>query len=566
MGINVLEDSAIFFCDAGIGVIFKPIPSQLLAKESGKRYLTAQTKCTLVSLGQCTKQPNPSGAGFLPCNQGIIPLSGWKDEKTIISIQGIKILTMKACTHCLLGGKIRLQNSCNSKLVSGCSLIINKISSYHSEKDNKEYGIKESHTQETIEKQEENNKRDEGGQKEEKELIKIKDDYANCSYESCKERENCPYFLANATVNNNSLELKKNFEKERPDDNEAYMRQHTTARKEYTDYGWGFEGHHIISGNQVFIAVEKDTGKLKYGHLLKLAKMCGYDINNANNCILLPSMARREGSWGTLEDFKKEAKAFDVMDIMKRQWHLGGHAYTIPKDSLKYYKPTNQQLLMSGINEYFPNYATSVQVKLNQLKAKYARKRCWKNLNHENFRSQFLKDMDAISEEIEGILLKFGKKPKDSYPYFVSKMAVDYAYNAPITGKIILIYQKNDGTYASKFRITRKQKDDYQIIVTQNAENPEVKIEGNLLDFILYCENVMHYWIDSKVTEGLPWNTEEEKIYVREIQTESISQFALSHASELFTFLDKNEVPYQGKLARMKRRWKEVFENAVIHD
>jgi hypothetical protein len=403
-------------------------------------------------------------------------------------------------------------------------------------------------------------------EEEEKEKF-VNSKYARCAYESCKEREKCPYFNAKAEIDNNSKELKNNFEKDRPQDNTAYREMHSKSRREYPDLGWGYQGHHIISGNQVFMALEKSTGNLKYGHLLMLANMCGYNINNANNCILLPSQARQEGPWGTLEVFEKEAKAFDVMDIMKRQWHLGGHAYTIPKDSLKYYKPTNEQVLMSGSGEYFPDYASSVQSKLNKVSERYSRKRCWKKLNTPEFRREFVQTMDETSFEIEKSLMKFSTRPKDSYPYFVSKTAVDYAYDAPKTGKIIILYYKGDRIYASKFRVSRKQKNNYAIVVTQNEEQPSIRIttEG-MREFVRYAENVMHFWIDSRIEAGLPWNCEDEYICRRTIDGNDIYKFACDNATELFTYIDKNEVVNHGQAAQIRKRWREVKENVGICD
>lgn len=580
MAKQILDSSAVFSCQKGIGVTFGVLPGQMIAKGNGKNYLNSKTKCKLNMPGQCTLQPNPSGAGYLPCSQLSIPSTAWEGLDQIIKIDGAKALTNDASTMCPLGGKICLQGTCNTIFNVGCSvsikeIIVEKIEKEHHTNDKK--SSSQSVTAIPNEKIDTNSyKKTDGNNRLNKEII-VQDDkaqekivsanakYAKCPYEKCEERGTCPYFNAKVEIDNSSVELKKNFELNRNDEDMAYKKQHKEARAEYSEYGWGYEGHHLISGNQVFMAVDKKTGDLKYGHLLMLANMCGYDINNANNCILLPSMARNEGPWGTLEVFVKEAKAFDVMDIMKRQWHLGGHAYTIPKDSLKYYKPSDSQVLLSGTGEYFPNYATSVQAKLNRINAKYSRKRCWKKLDNQEFKDEFKNTMDETSREIEEMLMRFSKKPKDCYPYFVSKMSVDYAYDAPKTGKIILVYKKGEDIYASKFRVSRKQKDNYQVMVVQNQELPELKIEKNTLqEFVRYCENIMHFWIDIGIDDALPWNCSSEFISNRLIDGSNIYKFACDNATELFTFIDKNEMTNHGQITQIRKRWKEVKENVPI--
>lgn len=566
MGKKILDNSAVFYCDKGIGVSFRVLPGQMIAKGSGGSFLNTDTKCSLNIPGQCTLQPNPTGAGYLPCSQGIIPSAAWQGADQVITINGAKALAEDASTMCPLGGEICLQGICNTVFRAGCSVAIKEIvvknneRVYETSKKGK-VSQKESPDNENNRINKSENKEAENTEKETESTSK----YAKCSYEKCAERDSCSYFNARSEINNNSAELKKNFERDRSEEDKAYKRQHGEARGEYSEYGWGYAGHHLISGKQVFMASDKSTKDLKYGHLLMLANMCGYDINNANNCILLPSIARKEGPWGTLEEFVKEAKAFDVMDIMKRQWHLGSHDYDIPKDSLKYYKPSDSQVLLSGTGVYFPNYATSVQARLDGINTKYSRKRCWKKMDTPGFKEKFKGEMDGLSREIETMLMRFSNRPKDSYPFFVSKRAVDYAYDAPKTGKIILMYPREEGMYASKFRVSRKQKDNYQVVVVQNEELPELEIKhDSLLEFVRYSENIMHFWIDSRLGSALPWNRSGEFISNRIMDEHDIYRYACNNAMELFTFIDKNEAANQGQVAQIRKRWREVKENVAI--
>ena len=303
MAKKVIDASTIFSCQKGIGVTFKVVsPGQMIAKGNGKNYLNLNTKCSLVCPGQCTMQPNPSGVGYLPCNQTVIPSTSWNGADQVIKINGARALTEDASTMCLLGGKITLQGICNTIFNAGCSvtiaeIVVNKTKNNEKQtvknrvntecKNTKSKMLENDEMHKGKKSNKEENKKQESEEKNENNRI-VSDKYSNCAYENCIEREDCPYFNAKVEVDNNSAELKKNFENDRPEENLNYIRQHNEAREEYSEYGWGYEGHHIISGNQVLMAIEKDTGNLKYGHLLKLANMCGYNINNGNNCILLP--------------------------------------------------------------------------------------------------------------------------------------------------------------------------------------------------------------------------------------------------------------------------------------
>lgn len=551
---NIIDNTAMFVCPKGIGVSFLPISNQMIAKSQGKNFLNENTKCIAKNVGQCTLQPNPSGTGFLPCTQRILPITRWEGIENTISISGAKALTSDASTMCPLGVKISLMNNCNTLFRVGGKFSISEISVSSTQK--KSDG--------NLEKVSNDKKETDGNFGKEKEHTN--DKYVLCLYEQCEDRDNCLYYCAKPELDNNASEMKKKFERDRFQEDTAYKTLHNRLRTEYPEYGWGYEGHHIISGYQVFMARDSN-GQLKYGHLLKLASMCGYDINNAQNCVLLPSIERKEGPWGCLDVYMKKAKAFDVMDIMKRQWHLGGHAYTIPKDSLKYYKPTDEQLVNYGINEYFPDYATAVQVKLTRLNDIYLRKLCWKKRDSKEFRDKFIERMNKISIEIEQSLLSFEKRPKSSFPYFVSKQSVDYAYDVPKTGKIIIIYSQEKGLYASKFRISRKRKDNYQIIVTQNQEIPYIKVtKDTMLEFVKYCENIMHFLIDSRIEKELPWRCENEFICRKEINEKNINEYVLKHSTELFAFIDSNELENQGQLAQIRKRWREAKENVCFYN
>lgn len=568
---KILNNSAIFKCQKGIAVTFAPIKYQGLAKENGKFFLNAESKCNLVSVGQCTLQPNPTGAGFLPCNQMQIPVTSWNGTDNIIKIRGGKALLDNSSTMCPLGGKICLQSIGNTVFKAGCAATITEIvvDKVRNESGNRNVraGSENLDMPEKTEGSSMGNDNSKNIKEDTNEIEEIPNaKYAKCPYEKCKNRKYCEYFNAKAEIDNNSNKLRRNFIRERNNEYEAYTKQYEDALEEYSEYSWGDAAHHIISGNQIFMA-RIENGDLRYGHLLMLANMCDYDINNAWNCILLPSLDKTDDSKGELQQFEKKANAFEIMDIMKKQWHLGTHDYTIPKDSLKYYNPSKAQVLSSGIDVYFPNYATAVKAVLDNLNVRYSRKCCWKKKNNEEFKQKFIAAFNEISGEVGKKLCDFSKQPKASYPFFVSKVSVDYAYGAPKTGKVILIYKKGNDIFASKFRISRKQKDDYKIKIVQNQEIPELKVDDeHLLEFVRYCDNTILFWIDNDIDTMLPWKYDKDKIEKRNIDGENIEKFAIQNATELFAFMDTNEVTNIGQSGLIRKRWKEVKENGFICD
>ena len=573
MGKKVLDDTAIFSCSNGIGVTFsvEKITNQKIARGNHKEYLNAKTKCKLNSSGQCTCQPNPSGAGFMPCSMITIPGTSWINTDSIICINGAKALVENSFTNCpMFQGKISLQGMSNSIFKAGCDVSFVPL----------EYSVKQEQktAKKSADSSDEYTKRpvkslEENVQSKEKQDTKHnqqadveKAEYARCYYETCGRTAKCPYYNAKPAVVGDSQTLERQFKRDRAQDYEKYVSEHEEKLKKYKNIEecqqiWKYQAHHIISTNQVFMA-KYQNGDLRYGHLLKLANLYGYDINNANNCILLPSKYRKEDSWKEKAKFEKAAKAFDVMDIMKRQWHLGTHDYTISKDSLKYYKPPDSVVNSSQSEEYFPNYATSVKAKLDILAQKYSRKKCWANYMSSDITENFINDMNQLSREIENYLLAFEKKPKNSYPFFVSKVAVEYAYDAPKTGKVIFIYKGQDGVYASKFRVSRKQKDNYNVQVIQNETQPQMRISnGNMKEFVRYCENVMHFWIDENSKFEFPWNVQKEYIHTFvSCDDFDLLNYANDNKIQLFAFIDQNEIENQGQLAQIRKRLQEVRE------
>ena len=178
--------------------------------------------------------------------------------------------------------------------------------------------------------------------------------------------------------------------------------------------------HHLISAMQCYAKLRR---------LVRMASMVGYDINNPNNGISLPTVANNityslDGAaprkYGKFSEPEKRRIAFSVMRQSAAQWHVGHHAVKvdIPQD---WADETEDCFLGHEVS-----YDESVIKELLTLLAKWVDKGwCEKEEDHSD---DIKKSMDNLSGRIKSKLDCFGTaSPRSSTPFFVSAMAHDYA-------------------------------------------------------------------------------------------------------------------------------------------
>ena len=183
---------------------------------------------------------------------------------------------------------------------------------------------------------------------------------------------------------------------------------HTTAK------------HHLISAMQCYARVRR---------LVRMASMVKYDINDPPNGLALPTVANNirytvggvePQKFGAFDDGDKQKIAFGVMEQAKAQWHVGHHAFTIdiPDDWAEEDDKNTQ-----GHEVSYDESVISLLLKI--MDAWVAGKLCEK----PDDQSDKLKaDMDAISKKIKAKLDMFAtSEPKNSDPFFVSRLAFDFA-------------------------------------------------------------------------------------------------------------------------------------------
>lgn len=202
------------------------------------------------------------------------------------------------------------------------------------------------------------------------------------------------------------------------------------VRRKTGDLPYTIAKHHLISAMQCYAQIKR---------LVRMGNLAGYDINNENNGIGLPTThwslqypddngdPQKYGDLAEPEGKKKVANA--LMKELGAQWHVGHHSFAIvvPKKDADSWKKDGSD---EKSDEDFPHetgYDVQVVKRLLQLLKSFPESFC----EEEDRNDQFKKSMDDISAEIKGKLEKFneksGAKPADSSPFFVSMRAYEFS-------------------------------------------------------------------------------------------------------------------------------------------
>ncbi len=327
----------IFYCATNSPVVFT-IEETGKVTHKNSQVLTITTQ--LQPAGICSILTAAANGIPQPCKFEQTP---WLNFDLKNKSESGNLLTSESCCMCSVGGmiKVRAANAMGFKkgsvsVDSASSAEKVEVAETSSEKKSVPRSItntpvdsknasKEDITAKPSETRQEINQPPQKTKAESKPLSDDKKFTLQCK--SC-ERKGCKYrrekFGEFATeVNNDSVILRTNYKKFLGEGKNL-----TAADRNYLESlkmggAWSYAAHHVISGNQVFKQVPKVT---------KIAQACGYDINCAENCIMLPS--KSEGH-GELTAIGKSASAFDVMSMTGMQWHVGGHSYKFSADELE---------------------------------------------------------------------------------------------------------------------------------------------------------------------------------------------------------------------------------------
>ena len=400
-----------------------------------------------------------------------------------------------------------------------------------------------------------------------------------CPYHDCEKCRDCAYPHTEIKVDNNAkllLNSYKAWTENQPEHQDATDRHYYKMWDEYEESMWGYQSHHVICGNQVFA---------KYSRVVKLALFCGYDINNALNCIRLVSSSNDYGQ----QPGGKRASAYDAMSLSKIQWHLGGHSYNFTQQEIELIRKRVKLYIKHDADELYKDsgavsrgdiktYQDLLEVEMRKLESHLSRKIVCRNTAMQ--KNAFLKRMNDISKKIKDKLGAFCEKPHHSFPYYVSKMAFLYAFALPRTGKIALLRRDGNQVVIEKFRVERFEdtmtaKDGKKITFKQiqdvNGANPKSFTLGQQemkLECINFCDNIKNFVLTENVeADEIAFLAQPVRSNVYHIQEKCTDgfRFLQEHQTELLVWLQENmdDYVYEAPIKVIRDRRKYLLNGGV---
>lgn len=226
---------------------------------------------------------------------------------------------------------------------------------------------------------------------------------------------------------NNSNKLEDNLVKVRNPEDEETLKRINECRL-YGNIKCRSAYHHLLSGNQCL-----NTNK----GLVMLANFYGYDVNNPNNGICLPSIEKIDRNIPVSKEEWDRAK-IETMKQTERQLHLGQHSYgsnfTLTESgavmrndgkSVKKYLCNDK-----GLMDYETVVNSDLEELLDQVKSNMNLDESCRMRGGEAQRKaeaeKFCKAMDKHSQIIKKSILAFPGKRTSGQRYYVSYIAMLY--------------------------------------------------------------------------------------------------------------------------------------------
>lgn len=526
-----------FYCSANVTTsIIAQEPYNMFAKDACAPLLTTAAVCSPAIPAVCPLQPQQ-----LPCWPQ--PVGVWQGAAAKVRCRGRALLTTASSLQCMFGGIIRVRSGSVHTIAGlGGAVRIQDIA--------EDQAFVPSARQPDVP---EGSQCRTGQRRLDAELEGAAPQassaadggwgtpefaaYACCRHKSCGKRGSCQYFMSKIdqdTVNNDAAKLRKNFRMHRRDQWDAYVKRHRQMLAE-AGVSWGIAMHHIIPGKQVMLVQGKHDLKLKYGKLLKLMEYCSFDVNYAGNGILLPT---KENSFGPGEREKRE-NAEAAMERMKRQWHVGGHKVSLNKSEMEHIAQyCRQRGLPPPPPDFNFNYVDLVGRELLALINFFPEDVCW--AENRALCQKLLRGIQKISRKVEKYLLAFEEDPHLSAPYFVSKRALQYVYRIPAIVKVVVIYMADGRLWASKMEAA------YGPEHFSLRELKTVPV-GEAKTLIRFCENTMHFLIDTPQNYALPFADAGPAPAIGRIclGEETVMECLIRQKECLLEWLESNDFPEQ---------------------
>ena len=336
MGDKYLNENCRFMCDYAIGTnLFKAtagISSKV--KLCDKPILTNETMLVPeLDIGIfCTKQPNPQGSPpYFPCKIKGLGVNWKKCSKN--KCDGRNLLTERSKAVCNgffgeLTVKLPVNINCAQDITA--VRVLSPTSNHQKQKEIE-------HRYKAGEADQNDQKKKEMVEDTSKKAETVNSIIMKCPYSPEKEKcRACGYALTKTdrvesafiegSSKSPSMILRDNYEKnyEQVKIKRKHLKNFETYMSELALFDHnkaGNQAHHIISAKDVLM-------KPQVEFVLKLVNYYGWDVNNAFNCILLAGNKEQGNFKGRVEDKKTEEK-YQVMNSVKRQWHGGGHTFSV---------------------------------------------------------------------------------------------------------------------------------------------------------------------------------------------------------------------------------------------
>lgn len=382
------------------------------------------------------------------------------------------------------------------------------------------------HNDATEEKKEFANAEDKEAEHDQPEAVTITYKCDKCDKKSCPHRADKS--KTSTSVNNNSTALRNNYAKAtgvhgaltETDSSGAPLLKDTKAHRVYTDSEekakeiddpaslWRYAAHHLISGDQVFS---------KLPELVTIANQCGYDINNARNCVILPTnydakpLALRQAadSEDDTVETGNRVSAWDAMSLSRMQWHGSHHVY------MKSLNTLNDIDLIKSRIKFFTKKEPARELKdyAALLFEEMEKVRSYFN-NRPVCGAAFVSRLDNICAKIRAKLADFADGYHKSYPWYVSREAFSFAFELPTTFKIIVARDEHGQLRMEKYRLSRKQQGPVTVNLKESVTLAQPVSHDDAIKCILFCSNVLHFvFLGNATSACLPFSIDARHVY-----------------------------------------------------
>lgn len=339
-----------------------------------------------------------------------------------------------------------------------------------------------------------------------------------------------------------------------------------------------FQAHHLISGNQAFQKKVGGAVKPDYEYILRMAHVCDYDINNAQNCIMLVSDSEGEDNTshlipaeGTIsqkesEKSEKSLIAYKTMNASKIQWHVGPHSYSFRQETvnaiisrIEFYTKKNVKLKKSSQGTTLKSYIDLLRDELEKIESRIQRKMdAGEKICPQNFRTQ----MDKLSARIRKPLEDFAEGFHLSYPWYVSKESFLFAFQLPQSFRIITAERKGQTIRLQRFNISRKMDDTITVKPSATIKGETAieyqldRIQESRIKIVNFCSNIEYFIFFGECGPSeLPFKIDSQNARMEENEKNPTQLYLEKHAYNILNWLkDLQKHEYRSPVECIKAR------------